>query len=86
MRTMSATVTFPPVMESVARVVSRRRRPMTSKVGRVGASCVRTSRNAPDASDGGRVRREASRGVAMLGLCAMMGGISRETNTEGEVS
>jgi hypothetical protein len=86
MRTTSATVTFPPVIQSVTGVVSRKRRPRTSNVGRVGGSCARTSRYAQDASDGGRVRRETNRGVAMVGLCATIGGRSRETNIEGDVN
>lgn len=85
-RITSATVAFPPVTESVAGVVSCKRRPITSNVGRVGGSCVRISRYAADASEGGRVMRETIRGVAMVGLWAMIGGRSTEIITEGDVS
>jgi len=47
---------------------------------------VRISRYAADASEGGRVMRETIRGVAMVGLWAMIGGRSTEIITEGDVS
>ena len=44
------------------------------------------SRYATDASEGRRVMRETTRGVAMVGLWAMIGGMSMEIITEGDVS
>lgn len=66
--------------------MSCKRRPITSNVGRVGGSCARTCRYATDESEGGRARRETTRGVAIAGLCAMIGGRSMEIKIEGEVS
>lgn len=47
---------------------------------------MRISRYAADASEGGRVMRETIRGVAMVGLWAMIGGRSTVIITEGDVS
>jgi hypothetical protein len=47
---------------------------------------VRISRYAADASEGGREMRETIRGVAMVGLWAIMGGRSTEIIIEGDVS
>ena len=73
MRTTPATVTFPSVTESAAGVVFYKRRPITSKVGRVGGGRAGVSRHAADASEGGRVVRETIRGVEMADLWATIG-------------